>query len=886
MAPRVLVYDHLDHPLFELDPSRLIGLKMVEKVNADHTLTITTTQELEKGQRIFISVEGKVREYVVTGDNASHTDGFTHEYYCVWSLMNDLSGDYIDDRRIGNKNDLRGVADILAVIVENNRWEVGTVSNSNLSSAWLYYTSAWDALGRAVEQWYGEVDTTITLGNPIVRRLDFLTKQGDQTPKRRFDYGYDLTSIKRTVLDDLYVCRIVPRGKGEQVSTDPDAYGRRITIEDVNPTGEEWIQDDDAALLTRLPDGNGGYDYPTQIVIFESIEDPQELYDTALAELETYTRPKVSYAADVLALSGAGMDVNGVELGDAVHVVDTTFGDSGLRLSARVMGIERDLLDPSNDKLTIGNFQPQLADVISKLSDGLSAAQEQLIDTDGKADAAMDEASASVQIANAAQGVANAVNQHFWDDSDGAHVTEVTKDEWNDALGAKYHTGANTLWNTLGMLFRNGLDNLLAVLAGSTPATRGIAIYDGLGNASTNIIASFTGSGAVIGKESERRMTVTSAGLDALDADGTVNASFGQTAIIGRASDNHVEIKAGEVDFNDGNNTLASIKLEDGYRRIVLEPLAQLLFTRGQGYGYSGVSGDANSDGSDSGIWVQATGSQQSRAEISSATIDFGYAGAIAETDDGGLARLQIYAHNNDNSANADVIVDGGGSVTANINGNNVATVDSSGDLTVTGAISAGDPNTTCSNLRAVGYTAGMNAAVASFVGANQQWGLRAKVINANNTDFLDHSTYIMLSNNGLRGYDATDQSYFWQLDLPSGTTNLATTTQSVTPANSTATTFQLRKSGKVVQLVIYQLKVSSSLANGSNISIAASGAIPSAYRPSSTLYAPCMANVANFGSGTFITIATGGGITLYNRAGASLATSTNLNCTVTWIVA
>lgn len=200
-----------------------------------------------------------------------------------------------------------------------------------------------------------------------------------------------------------------------------------------------------------------------------------------------------------------------------------------------------------------------------------------------------------------------------------------------------------------------------------------------------------------------------------------------------------------------------------------------------------------------------------------------------------------------------------------------------------TGADTADDAR---ANLRAVGYTTGMNATIANFNGANQQWGLRAKVINANNTDFLDHSTYIMLSNSGLRGYDATDQSYFWQLDLPSGTINLATTTQSVTPANSTATTFQLRKSGKVVQLVIYQLKVSSTLANGSNVSIAASGAIPSAYRPSSTLYAPCMANVANFGSGTFITIATGGGITLYNRAGASLATSTNLNCNTTWVVA
>lgn len=562
MVPRLLVYDHLDQPLFEIDPEKVYGLTMVEKVNGEHSLTITTSQELEKGQRIFYADDsGKVREFVVTGDSASHDSGFKHVYYCVWSLMSDLSGGYIEDRRIGNKNDLRSVDDILQVIADSGRWEVGTVSCASLSSAWLYYTTAWDALGRAVEQWSGEVDSTVVLGNPVVRMVDFYSKQGDQEPKRRFDYGHDLTSIKRTVLDDLYVCRILPRGKGELVSEDPDAYGRRITIESVNPTGEEWLQDDDAAALVRLPDGNGGYDYPTQIVIYESVETPQALYDTALADLETYTRPKVSYEASVLALSGAGMEVSGVELGDAVQVVDRTFGSDGLRLSARVLGIERNLLDPSNDKLTIGNFQPLLSDAVKSLVNGLSAAQEQLIDTDGKADTALSDASTATQIAVEAQAVANATGQHFWDDTDGAHVTEVTKSEWNDSTGSSYHSGANSLWNSLGMLFRKGLTNLLSIVTGDTT---GVAIYDGIGNSSSNIVSSFTSSGVTIGRESKAHTTITT------DATTWYNTEGEQVGDISQAA---------SISFTESSSGSATIDSTDGVRKVEIPLPGKVDFT-------------------------------------------------------------------------------------------------------------------------------------------------------------------------------------------------------------------------------------------------------------------------------------------------------------------
>lgn len=81
----------------------------------------------------------------------------------------------------------------------------------------------------------------------------------------------------------------------------------------------------------------------------------------------------------------------------------------------------------------------------------------------GMAQDAYDLADSVEGIAQQALDVANATGQHFWDDSNGAHVTEATREDFE-----QNQSGPNSLWNSLGMLFRNGLNNLLAILPSST----------------------------------------------------------------------------------------------------------------------------------------------------------------------------------------------------------------------------------------------------------------------------------------------------------------------------------------------------------------------------------------------------------------------------------
>ena len=97
-------------------------------------------------------------------------------------------------------------------------------------------------------------------------------------------------------------------------------------------------------------------------------------------------------------------------------------------------------------------------------------------------------ASNAAEIANAAQEVAEATNQHFFDDDNGIHVTEATQEEWDAS-----HTGANVLINSIGQLFRDGLNNLLTLTTEN--GARALTIWDGLGNTASNILARFSSDG-------------------------------------------------------------------------------------------------------------------------------------------------------------------------------------------------------------------------------------------------------------------------------------------------------------------------------------------------------------------------------------------------------
>jgi len=111
--------------------------------------------------------------------------------------------------------------------------------------------------------------------------------------------------------------------------------------------------------------------------------------------------------------------------------------------------------------------------------------QATLADNTIAAEAASIAASAAETTAEEAQAIAEATNQHFWTDDAGIHVTFSTQEEFEASA-----TGHNLLENSEGILLREGTINL------SQFSPSAVAFYDGQGNESSNVVASFGNKGA------------------------------------------------------------------------------------------------------------------------------------------------------------------------------------------------------------------------------------------------------------------------------------------------------------------------------------------------------------------------------------------------------
>lgn len=110
-----------------------------------------------------------------------------------------------------------------------------------------------------------------------------------------------------------------------------------------------------------------------------------------------------------------------------------------------------------------------------------------------------------------AQELIEAMNQHFWTNDQGAHITDITQEEWVEEAASEdafddvsdekpYH---NLLLNSLGMLLRSALNNLVSITRSA------VAFFDGDGNSSSNITAFFGSNGAQIGKSGSLRLMLS-----------------------------------------------------------------------------------------------------------------------------------------------------------------------------------------------------------------------------------------------------------------------------------------------------------------------------------------------------------------------------------------
>lgn len=357
-----MIFDRWGNPLGDL-PYAIKAIR-TRATDGTDTLDITTIGEINKDARlVFKDSMGRWAEYLCQSTQTARAAGMPVTVaYCAGGIA-ELSRTYIEDKRNRNAN----AKACLAKALEGTRWTVGTVetgTRTRIADLAFYHCTVLEAVQKTADTYGLEVQTEYQpdpTGNRIGQRIiHLLEHRGSTNTTKRFEYGKDLTQIKRDIDSGDVITRLYGWGKGiEQTNEEGEAtggYSRKISFADVN-NGKPYIQDDQALANWGIVGADGTKHHSEASVDFPDCEDPKELLNLTKAALKTRTTPTVSYTADVTALGQAGYDPEGTDVGDSVQIIDTSFA-TPLRLEGRILQIEEDLAGSLADtKITLGNIR-------------------------------------------------------------------------------------------------------------------------------------------------------------------------------------------------------------------------------------------------------------------------------------------------------------------------------------------------------------------------------------------------------------------------------------------------------------------------------------------------------------------------------------------------
>lgn len=368
---RVDVYSRHDAYVGTIGARQLLGFVWTDCLNGEDTVDITTTFPLKEGYRlVWQDLNGVLHEHVCQDPKGASAAGLPIYSDTAINSICELFGDYIEDKRPYGYSFQRA----LEVCLEPTRWEVGTVDQPGTVSSGLtfYHTDCRTALNDILACG-GELETSVTVGADGVtaRRVSILKHRGEANGHRRFSYGKDINSIKRT---EHWGAITACYGYGKGVETDTGGYGRKLTFGDING-GLDYVADQTALETYGRPDGKGGFAHIFGKYENSSCEDAGQLKSETQAYLDEHKIPGVTYEVDVVDLVAMGRTWEGVGVGDDSQLVDGSF-EPTLRCQGRVTKQVIDMLGKTR-KVTLGNVTESIADILQQQQQQIANLQNQ-----------------------------------------------------------------------------------------------------------------------------------------------------------------------------------------------------------------------------------------------------------------------------------------------------------------------------------------------------------------------------------------------------------------------------------------------------------------------------------------------------------------------------
>lgn len=243
---------------------------------------------------------------------------------------------------------------IMGVVLSNTGWQLGKVDYSGVRDfTFENYPTALEALHMVMDQFGAEVKFRVEFdGQRVIGQyIDVLRHRGIEEMQEVFMYGHDLTDQVDRVLNTNDIVTAL-RAFGPN-----DSNSNPITFANYTPPslpeGYEKAGDWVGSIEARERYGRNGQH---RFAKYESndAENPADLFQRALAELERLSQPRYTYTVGIHLLNKQAA------LGDNIGIQDKTM-EPWLLLDARVIEKKTSRSDKTKNTVTLGEFIPVLA---------------------------------------------------------------------------------------------------------------------------------------------------------------------------------------------------------------------------------------------------------------------------------------------------------------------------------------------------------------------------------------------------------------------------------------------------------------------------------------------------------------------------------------------
>ena len=373
--------------LSECIQTREITTNASELMNDSLSLSLAYEALLEEASYIALNDSGE-KQFTLYRILKSSDEENILSFENINFAVDELDNFIIKDVRPSNK----ALPQVINQLLSDSGcdWTLGVCEvNKNITSN-FYYSSMREAL-KALQEFGCEFTFAVEItGNTISRKVINCYNKIGKVTNKRFEYGEDVLKIVREKDRTNIVTAIIGRGKGEEVG---DGHGRRLEFTNVEwkksngkpldkPKGQNYLEYPEMTAEYGIP-SNGKMLPRKTVVVFEDIEDANELLQKTYETLEYYSRPLVQFSTEVLGADAIGNTVT-IHRGDRgyhyqtrVFKVVTNYvtgqvqaglGDnlSGTSINRQVSNVQNNISDLNQNKMgfyestEIGKYQDDI----------------------------------------------------------------------------------------------------------------------------------------------------------------------------------------------------------------------------------------------------------------------------------------------------------------------------------------------------------------------------------------------------------------------------------------------------------------------------------------------------------------------------------------------